>query len=214
MTRWGTAFRAAALAATLLAAGCALFTKSEPNVFRFFTPEGFEPVPEVAPRGEAAPLLNLQLRLGRVNGAEYLKDRIAYRDSSFEVGYYDQARWTEKPETYVKHALARALFERRGVREIVSGPGPALEIELEAFEEVRAPRHAVRIALTWILRDDRVVQIRETFAIERALSPGPTSTGSEVASALSIALDEAVNRISNRVTAALSSAPEGRETKG
>ena len=108
--------------------------------------------------------------MGRVNSASYLKDRIAFRDKSFEIGYYEELRWTEKPEAYLRRALSRALFEEQGVRQIVAGPGTTLDVDLDAFQELRFPRHAARMRITWVLRDDaHRYQYEETFTIGRPI---------------------------------------------
>jgi cholesterol transport system auxiliary component len=147
----------------------------------------------------------LDLRMGRVNAASYLKDRIAFRDKNFEIGYYDELRWTEKPEAYLRRALDRALFEEQGVRQIISGPGPTLDVDLDAFEELRSPRHAARMQVTWMLRDDARVQYEETFAVERPIASGEPSGPRGVAAAMAEAFDESVKRIVARVMAALPS---------
>lgn len=204
-SRAGRAF--AALVAVTALAACALTNKSDPVIFRYFTPEGLDrgdPSPRVASVvAVGAAGAELQLRFGPVTAAVYLKERIAFRDSSFEVGYLEDARWTERPETFVRRALSRALFEKRGIQQIVSGPGPILEVELEAFDELRAPRHAARLALTWSLADDEVVRAQERITIEKELSSKVESSPSDVARALSLALDEAVSRIATRVTTLL-----------
>ena len=134
---------AAALSASAL--GCAFFTKSKPVMLRYFTPETTSAPRQPAGVAMAMRPEGLDLRLGRVNAASYLKDRIAFRDRSFEIGYYEELRWTEKPEAYLRRALGRALFEEQGVRQIVSGVGTTLDVDLDAFEEVRSPRHEARI---------------------------------------------------------------------
>src|SRR5258706_12526192 len=147
---------AGSIAALLLQAGCALMSKSDPVVSRYFSPESAaklaEPVaPPIAPNG-------LELRLGRVNAASYIRDKMVVRSSPYEVGYYEGRRWTEKPESYVRRALARALFDRRGVRQITYGAGTTLDVDLIAFEEVLKPEHVGRVELTYSLSDDHVVR--------------------------------------------------------
>lgn len=193
--------RIVAIAIVLLTgAGCALTSKADSNVFRYFTPEGLEAAPSPdAPAKVGAPAAsNIQLRLGRVMAAAYLREEIAYRDSSYEVSYLDDARWTERPDAFVRRALARVLFEQRGMHQIVAGAGPTIDVELSAFEELRAPRHAARVQMTWTLRDDQLVRVEETFAIERPLSSKGAAPPTEIARAIASALDEAVNRIAAR----------------
>jgi ABC-type uncharacterized transport system auxiliary subunit len=192
---------AGALALWSSTSGCAFFNKSDPVLLRYFTPEavGSRPVSS-ADTPRAAP--TLELRLGRVDEASYLKDRIAFRDDGFEVGYYERLRWTEKPEAYLRRALGRALFQDGRVGEIVSGPGPTLDVDVDAFEELRSPRHAARIQLTLVLHDDRHVQFQETLTIERPIAS--TENGSaEIARAMAGALDEAVRRVLAQVMVAL-----------
>ncbi len=185
-------------------AGCAFFNKSDPVVLRYFTPETLVTRPDSSGAALAMRPASLDLRLGRVNSASYLKDRIAFRDRNFEIGYYDELRWTEKPEAYLRRALQRALFEEQGVRQIISGPGPTLDVDLDAFEELKSPRHVARMQVTWTLHDDQHVQREETFTVERPISASePTGPGG-IAAAMAEAFDESVKRVVTRVTGALS----------
>jgi cholesterol transport system auxiliary component len=195
-----------ALVAALSSAtiGCAFFTKSEPVVFRYFSPETIGARPDPAGVAQAMPPTALDLRMGRVNSASYLKDRIAFRDKDFEIGYYEELRWTEKPEAYLRRALSRALFEEQGVRRILSGPGPTLDVDLDAFEELRSPRHAARMQVTWVLHDDQRVQVQETFTIERVIPSSAPSGPAGIAAAMAEAFDESVKRVVAQVLVALS----------
>jgi cholesterol transport system auxiliary component len=192
---------AAALAASAL--GCAFFTKSKPVMLRYFTPETAAVRPQPAGVAMSMRTGGLDLRLGRVNAASYLKDRIAFRDEGFEIGYYEELRWTEKPESYLRRALGRALFEEQGVRQIISGAGTTLDVDLDAFEEARSPAHAARIQITWALRDDERVQLQETFAIERPIASAAPGGPEEIAAAMAGAVDESVRHVVARVMIAL-----------
>jgi cholesterol transport system auxiliary component len=191
--------------------GCALFTKSDPVVLRYFTPEaiGARPDRPGAARATAPRKTSLELRMGRINAASYVKDRIAFRDKSYEIGYYEKLRWTEKPEAYLRRALARALFEEQGVHQIISGPGTTMDVDLDAFEELRSPRHAARMQVTWALRDDQRVQFQETFVIERPLTPDGPSGPEAIAAAMAQAFDASVERVVAGVMAALSAGAAG-----
>jgi cholesterol transport system auxiliary component len=195
--------------------GCAFFTKSDPVVLRYFTPEAIGVRPDAPGPGLATAMAprqtSLELRMGRVNSASYLKDRIAFRDKSFEIGYYEELRWTEKPEAYLRRALARTLFEEQGIRQIVSGSGPTLDVDLDAFEELRSPRRAARMQVTWALRDDQRVQFQETFTIERLIPAGGPSSPGEIAAAMAQAFEESVRRVVAGVMVALA---RGVTTKG
>jgi cholesterol transport system auxiliary component len=185
-----------ALAASV--AGCALTSKSDSVVLRYFSPS----TEHVKLTGEGRRAdAGVALRLGRVNAASYLKDKIAYRSSPYELGYYDELRWTEKPEAYARRALRTALFEDQRVRQIVSGPGPTLDVDLVAFEELKAPRHAARVSMTWTLRDDENVLDQETFVVDHDIADGKGADTDPPAftAAISKALDDSVAHIVSRV---------------
>jgi ABC-type uncharacterized transport system auxiliary subunit len=188
--------------------GCALTSKSDPTLLRYYSLDAPRPR-EHPPGSPAAGSPPLQLRLGRVNAASYIRDRIAFRDSSVEVGYYDDLRWTEKPEAFVRRDLARALFEDEGVQEIVGGVGPTLDVDVDSFEELREPKHTARVALSWQLRDDTVVLLRRTVLVLHPLDEQPTDklSGRALAVALSGALDDAIDQIVKAVVPKLAVTP-------
>jgi ABC-type uncharacterized transport system auxiliary subunit len=193
---------AVAVAAVLCCAGCPSFLPdSNPPKIRYFT---VDPPAEK----EVAPAPGLELRLARVDAASHIEDRIAFRDAGAEVGYYGSLRWSDPPEDYLRRALARSLFEDRQLREIVSGAGPALELELHAFEEVKEPRHAVRIAVTWRLRDARTVIVQRTLTVEQPVrGPADAALAEEgaaaIATAMAVALREVVDSVVAEVVAKL-----------
>ena len=127
-----------ALAALAAWSGCALTSKSTPEPIYWFSPETVHPrltsaAPPSPTREAGAPLL----RLGRVTGADHLRERIVYRDEGHVVGFYEDLRWTERPEVYVRLEIARALFEDRGFDRALSGLAPTLDVELLAFDEIK-----------------------------------------------------------------------------
>ena len=105
----------------------------------------------------------------------------------------------------MRRGLRGALFEDRRVRQIISGPGPTLEVELNAFEEIKAPHRAGRVGVTWMLRDDMTVLAQETFTVERAFAStkGADEAPAAFTAAMSEALDEAVKRVVTRVLEAM-----------
>jgi cholesterol transport system auxiliary component len=188
------------------AAGCALTSKSDPLTPRYFSPD------ESRGRGQIAATTTEErdetrggeLRLGRITAASYLGERIVFRDSNYELGFYEDRRWTERPEAYLRRAVARALFEDRGVRRLVSGVGPALDIDLTELAELRAPR-VVRVRATYVLYDERLVRRQATLTIERPI-PGaatPKESAETAARAMADAFGDAVNQIAERVAADL-----------
>jgi len=146
----------------------------------------------------------LELRLGRVNAASYIRDKTVVRSSPYEVGYYEGRRWTEKPESYVRRALARALFDRRGVRQITYGAGTTLDVDLIAFEEVLKPEHVGRVELTYSLSDDRVVRLSRSITVERAVPDAKGDAAADaVVQALSRALIDSVDILADKTAAEL-----------
>jgi cholesterol transport system auxiliary component len=185
----------------LFALGCALMSKSEPIVPRYFSPE--RPGDLAAPRPHA-PGLPAELRLGRVTSTSNLDERLVYRESAYELGYYQERRWTEAPEEYLKRRLSRALFEERGLRRVVGGPAATLDVDLVAFEEIRAPKRVGRVQVTVRFWDQYVVRWEETLTVDEPLGAASADAAVE---ALGAALRAVVDRIADRVVSELSPPP-------
>ncbi|MDP9000964.1 MAG: ABC-type transport auxiliary lipoprotein family protein [Myxococcota bacterium] len=196
------------LVLVLLSGGCALLGKSDPLVPRYFSPEapdGSLGANHTTPRGAPA---GLALRIGRVGGGSYLKERIVFRESNHELGFYEDRRWTERPEVYLQRALERSFFEERGVQRAVSGASPTLTAELIEFEEVREAAGRVRIEVSYALHDDRRVIRERTFMVEQAIAAGENASRPErIAAGLGDALGRAVAEIVDQVIADLEATP-------
>ena len=176
--------------------GCALLSKSEPMVPRYFSLE-----PAANERAGAATPTDLQLRLGPVTSGSEIRQHLVVRNAGQELSYSEERRWTEKPEAYLRRALSKELFERRGVRRVVSGPSLSIEVELVSFEEVKRPAgSAARIAATVILHDERVVRVEKTLSLEvpvaRASVPDHAD---DTVRALGVALTRIVSLIADEV---------------
>ncbi len=179
---------------------CALTSKAELVETRYFSPERVRPA-----QTTAAPRSALELRLGRVSSGPSLRERIAYRDAAYELGYYDDLRWTERPETFVRRGLGRALFEDRGVRRVLGGMAPTLDVEVIAFDDLRlASGRAVRVQLKLLLHEDVGVILEDTLTVERPVA-GDKPKIEDVIAAMAIALDAACDQVSLRVESALAS---------
>jgi cholesterol transport system auxiliary component len=141
-----------------------------------------------------------RLRLGNVSGASQLRERMVFRDSAYELAYYPDRRWTERPEAYLRRALARSLFEEHGLARVGSGYAPTLDAELVAFEEVRSPERRARVQVIMTLDDDRAGSEEVTISVERPIRAA--SAGDDAAAvveALSLALEACVAQIAARV---------------
>jgi cholesterol transport system auxiliary component len=195
-----------------LDAGCALLSKGDTMGLRYFTPER----PSDAIRRAEKPAADAgELRLGRIASTSDLDERLVYRDSEDEFGYYTERRWTEAPEHYLRRRLARVLFEERGVRQVVGGAATTLDVEILAFEEVRAPKRAARMQVTMRLHDQRVVRWEETLTVVEPVASTQGDVADATVDALGLALRTLVGRIADRtvselvVISAASTAPAG-----
>ena len=178
--------------------GCALLGKNDPLVPRYFTPEFEGDAPWALVRSD------LQLRLGRVEGWSHVRERMAARNSARELFYYEDRRWTERPEIYLRRALSRTLFEERGLIASLSGRAVTLDVELIAFEEIEQP-HKARMQALLVLRDDRIGLLEETITVEQPVAETEQADQARaVVDALSQALQAGVIRIADRVVAKLS----------
>lgn len=194
-------------AACLLAlSGCALTSKSDPMVIRYFSPD-------IAPSGQvAAPSANApRLRLGRIRAGEHLEERMAFRSSEEEIAFHEGLRWTERPEEFVRRALSSELFEQRGFKEAVSGVAPTIDVELLAFEEVRGKSPVARIEARVVVHDGRSVRFEQTLRVEEPRekedSPGA------VARAASRALRQWVERVAAQVETVVRELPAPGEER-
>jgi hypothetical protein len=181
--------------------GCALLTKSTPVVPRYFTPEAGDPTPP----SQRVARSDLSVRVGRIGGGAYLKERMVFRGPDQEVGYHEEQRWTERPEVYLARALEASLFEEHGLTRAVAWSAPTVTAELTGFEEVTGGAPRVRLRVTYALEDEATVFLEHTLTVERAFPDGPeASRPSRVAAALGGALHEAVGRVADDVIESLS----------
>lgn len=199
---------------SLLGSGCALTSKSEVLDVRYFTPERVKTeLTSARPPSDPTKGGALGLELGRVSSSSHIREKMAFRDASWEIGYYEDRRWTERPEAFVRRELGRTLFEERGFRRSVGAANaPTLEIELLAFEEIRAkPTRAARVQLRMILHDGRDVLLEETVTIDKPLANNETSTDAVVA-ATADALDAASALVADRTQKVLTTTPTPNPT--
>jgi cholesterol transport system auxiliary component len=197
-----------ATALTLLAlGGCALLGKADALTPRYFSPDlagaGGARAPSPA-SSQGATIA--ELRLGRITAASHLGERIVFRDSRYELGFYEGRRWSEEPEAFLRRALAHSLFEQHGLRRIISGTGPTLEVELTEFAELKRSSPVARVAVTYVLFDSRVVRREASLAVELPIAGGKDAAELLVR-ALSLALNKIVEQIVEQVVAALPQVP-------
>lgn len=178
---------------------CALTSKAEFVTLRYFAPEiGAAQPAGVAPRTEGVamdPASASLLRLGRVSSGSNLRERIAYRTAANESAYYEDLRWTERPEVFVRRKLGQSLFEVHGFRRAITGEAPTLEVEVIGFEELRLTvGRKVQIQLLVTLYRDNGVVFERTFTVDRPVA-GVHPKIEDVVFAMATALDVAVDQV-------------------
>lgn len=190
--------------AALATPGCALTSKSVPISPRYFSPERPADPARASAKPAGAPL---ELRLGRISSSSHLDERLVFRDSDYELGYYEERRWTEDPEEYLRRRLGRVLFEERGLRHVIGGMAPTLEVELTAFEEIRTPKRTARVQLTARLQDARLVRWEETLTVDQPIPEDSKGDAADaMVAAIGTALGSVVDRIADRVMTELTAA--------
>ena len=197
-------------AVVLVLHACAFFSKGEVTTRRYYSPD-------LPPSSAPGPVLrsSAELRLGRITAGASIAERMMFRESTHEVGFYDDRIWTEKPDSYLRRGLTRVLFEELGLRSVMSGSAPNLDVELIRFEEVLAPTHVARVKIAFSLSDDRVVALQQTLTVERAIELGSDDReGAAVAAAMGEALREAITDLSGRVVSELARAQQQSQQRG
>lgn len=185
----------AAVVCLALAAGCLARNAAEP---RFFRPDSalLRDAPDSG--GPAAiPRSARAVRIRAVEGGSFLRERVVWRASTVEYGFYEQRRWRELPASYVDRAL-RAAFRKTGrVRLSDDLRVPSLYVELTAFDEVLAPAHVAVVEATASLRDARGhLLLERPFASEKPIAGDDPAA---MAGAIGAALDVVATRIAEAV---------------
>ncbi len=193
----------AVLACTpLFGSGCALTSKAAVVEIRYFSPEAGSArvsAPDTSSASARATTGDVAVRLGRVTSGQNLRERIVYREHAYERGYYEDKRWTEWPEAYVRRALDRALYESHRFKRAIGGTSPTVEVELIAFDDLRLPSgRAARVELQLIVFEGSEVLCEDTVTVDSPVAVDRPAIENVVA-AMSNALDQAVERIAARV---------------
>jgi cholesterol transport system auxiliary component len=189
--------------------GCALTSKADVVQIRYFSPEQAKPRltggDAAGAPAPAAPAANgaLEVRLGRISSGSNLRERIAYRDAAYELGYYEDWRWTERPETFVRRELGRTLYEEHGFHRVFGGASPTIDVEVIAFDDLRlSTGRAARVQVKVLLSDDSGVLWEETLTVDRPV-PGEKPKIEDVVAAMAGALDGAAEQIATKAQTAL-----------
>jgi uncharacterized lipoprotein YmbA len=208
-------FAVALLAAAGLLGGCALTGRGKSIEPRYFSADI---APPTAPRSDHAPAAasagdeSMMLRLGRIRAGGDLKEEIVYRTSAHELGFYEEYRWAERPEEYLRRGLVQALYTERGLKQSLVSAAPTLDVELVSFEEVRGSSPVAHVTVQAALHDERVVRYFRTIEVQRPLKADSNGVVDPTALAASLtdALYEVVRTVSDDVVRELGASSPGR----
>lgn len=187
--------------AAIMMSGCALTSKADLVEIKYYSPEVIKPRLTSSSDAPAAPAPNdaIEVRLGRVSSGANLRERIAFRDDAYELGYYEDKRWNERPETYVRRELGRSLYEAHGFHRVIGGTAPTIEVEVLAFDDMRLQTgRAARVQLKVIVFEGSGVMFEDTITVDRPVS-GDKPKIEDVVAAMSGALEQACEQIATRV---------------
>lgn len=198
-----------AMIAVMGTSGCALTSKADIVTVRYFSPEQIKPhltQAESASRpaaNEGSQASTPAVRLGRVSSGANLRERIAYRGAAYELGYYEDWRWTERPEAFVRRQLARKLFEEHRFQRVLTGSAPTIEVELIAFDDLRLPTgRAARVQFRVIVFESATVLYEDTLTVDQPVTVA-RPTIEDVVAAMAAALDTAAEKVAARLGTAL-----------
>lgn len=182
--------------APIVLAGCLSgLGPGEPQDIRYFSAEA--PAVVAVPKSGDAPLL----RLRRTSAASHLRERMVWRVSDVEYGFYETRRWTELPVTWLERSLGRQLFEGTDLRRTQALTAPALDVHLTAFEEQIRPEHQVRAAVSvHLFSPSGEALIEGSFERTQEVGGGDPA---EVAQAISLALAAVVREVAEAIAPAV-----------
>jgi len=196
----------AAVLVLAVAAGCLVRNAGEP---RFFRPdsallrESRAGDPPAARREEPGhrPQNAAVVRLRGVDGEPFLRERVVWRVSPLEYGFYEQRRWHDLPASYVERALYAAFRKSARVRLSDDLHVPSLRVTVTAFDEALAPTHVALVEATASLRDAHgQPQLERPFAAE---VPIASDDPAAMARAMGGALDTVATQIADAVADAV-----------
>ena len=133
------------------------------------------------------------LRLGRVRAADHLTNRMVWRVSDVEYGFYELARWTEAPREYLERTLSKTLFQTRGIPESLGPEAHVLDAKLVGFEEDLSDGRHARVAVAFHLQRGGAVLWTATL---ESLVPIASNDRAQAAAAIRGALTDVVARAS------------------
>jgi len=166
--------------------GCLLRTPDPP---RFFRPASATLDAAAGDAADHAATEGIPIRLRAVRSEPFLRERIVWRVSEVEYGFYEQRRWIDLPAHYVERALRIRLRSTPGLRLTNDPRAVELHVDVLAFDELLVP-HAANVALAVALEDPvRGRSLERTFGARADIADDAPAS---MAKAMGQALDEAV----------------------
>jgi ABC-type uncharacterized transport system auxiliary subunit len=172
---------------------------------RSFTPVSYYSIePEAGSMPQADRTWAMPLGIQPFSAATRYRDRILYRLSEVEVGFYEYERWVEPPQEMVTRVVASTLHASglfQQVRQIdrIQLPAWILSAALLRFDEVRAPD--ARMAECWLRLELRRAQDEQLLWSNTLKSSVALTT--ETPAALAIAMTRAVQQIARQLVSEL-----------
>jgi ABC-type uncharacterized transport system auxiliary subunit len=181
----------------LVALGGCVFRTADPP--RFFRPTSAALDAAAGDQADPPARGAVPIRLRAVRSEPFLGERIVWRASEVEYGFYEQRRWFDLPAHYVDRALRARLRSTPGLRLTDDPRADALRVDVLAFDETLAPTHLATVALATTLEDPvRGLLLEQTFKGQAEIrTDDPTS----MANAMGQALDAAVAEVADAVRA-------------
>jgi ABC-type uncharacterized transport system auxiliary subunit len=174
--------------------GGALTAKAPPLDIHYFT------LDHTTPRAEHPPI-KAWIRVAPIRTSSSLRSRIAKRIGTNELEFYEDQRWADAPDVYVRFALERSLVGH-GIGQTEDRDALQLEVEIIAFEETASPQGG-RVSLRYRLFDRHTAIVDRIVTIQKP-SQVPMSS---VVTAIGSALDAAVAEITAQVVDAIAAQP-------
>lgn len=188
------------LVALCLLGGC--LTRNEQTRVRYYSLNNIEtPVPRASQHWPTT------LGIRPLTAASRYRDRILYRVSEVEVGFYPFDRWVEPPEEMVNRLLtelieASGLFQQVAAAEDVQPSSWILSGEVTRFDEVRKPEG--RFAACWLRLELRRARTEQLLWSE--MLTATVGLADNTPEALAQAMSQAVHDVAVQLIARLGSA--------
>jgi ABC-type uncharacterized transport system auxiliary subunit len=139
---------AAALLTSLFLTGCLGSLRPDaPQSIRFYSA-----APDIRVDRDPTVDVSGSMRLGQIRAADHLSNRMVWRVSDVEYGFYELSRWTEAPEEYLERTLDKALFQSRGIPQSSGSDALVLNAKLVGFEEDLSQGRQARVAVAFSLQ--------------------------------------------------------------